>query len=205
MLDEGDYLVVKEPNGSVGAPLLMEALPESRLIFLVRDPRDVAASALDRHRKDSIAHKRRNMDARSRGKVAPGSRADSQPDNFVRGQAHRYLKNMTQVKRAYETYEGRKTLVRYEDLRAEAPGIMRRLYVELGIPVDEDELARAVEKHAWENIPEGMKGPGKDRRKATPGGWREELTPAQVEIVEKITSPLLKEFYPTSAMQRKGF
>jgi hypothetical protein len=42
---EGGYLVVKEPNGSIGAPLLMEAMPESRMVLLVRDPRDVAASA----------------------------------------------------------------------------------------------------------------------------------------------------------------
>src|SRR3712207_6072340 len=29
-LDTDDYLIIKEPNGSMGAPLLMEALPESR-------------------------------------------------------------------------------------------------------------------------------------------------------------------------------
>src|SRR3954451_19526008 len=43
----GSHLVIKEPNGSVGAPLLMEALPESRMILLVRDLRDVVASTLD--------------------------------------------------------------------------------------------------------------------------------------------------------------
>src|SRR5215210_4431888 len=46
-LGSEDFLIVKEPNGSVGAPLLMEALPESRMILLVRDPRDVVASVLD--------------------------------------------------------------------------------------------------------------------------------------------------------------
>src|SRR3712207_6950789 len=50
-LFRSDYLVVKEPNGSIGAPLLMEALPESRMILLVRDPRDVAASSIDARRK----------------------------------------------------------------------------------------------------------------------------------------------------------
>src|SRR5918994_2555806 len=34
-LGEEEYLVNKEPNGSVGDPLLMEALPESRMILLV--------------------------------------------------------------------------------------------------------------------------------------------------------------------------
>jgi hypothetical protein len=53
-----------------------------------------------------------------------------------------------------------------------------------------------VDKHAWENIPEEEKGQGKFYRKATPGGWREDLTPGQVEIVEQVSAPLLKAFYP---------
>jgi hypothetical protein len=50
---EKGYLIIKEPNGSIGAPLLAEAMPASRVIFLVRDPRDVAASGLDAARKGS--------------------------------------------------------------------------------------------------------------------------------------------------------
>jgi hypothetical protein len=73
---------------------------------------------------------------------------------------------------------------------------VRRIYSALGMETDDDELARAVEKHAWENVPEEDKGEGKFHRKATPGGWREDLTEEQVEAVERITSPLLKEFYP---------
>jgi hypothetical protein len=46
-----DYLVIKEPNGSVGAPLLVEALPESRMILLIRDPRDVVVSVLEGARR----------------------------------------------------------------------------------------------------------------------------------------------------------
>ena len=46
-VDEGGgYVVIKEPHGSRGASFLSEALPESRMILLVRDPRDVAISAL---------------------------------------------------------------------------------------------------------------------------------------------------------------
>jgi hypothetical protein len=39
----GGYLAVKEPGGSVGAGLIMEALPESGMVLLIRDPRDVVA------------------------------------------------------------------------------------------------------------------------------------------------------------------
>lgn len=85
--------------------------------------------------------------------------------------------------------------MRYEDLRSDTLGAMRRLYAALDIDVDADELSRAVEKHAWENIPAEKKGEGKFFRKAAPGGWREDLTPRQVRIVEEITAPLLEEFY----------
>jgi hypothetical protein len=69
------------------------------------------------------------------------------------------------------------------------------MYEELGIAVDPGELARAVEQHAWENIPEEKKGEGKFYRKASPGSWTEDLTPRQVEIVEEETASLLEEFY----------
>jgi hypothetical protein len=52
-----------------------------------------------------------------------------------------------------------------------------------------------VEKHAWENIPEEDKGPGKIRRKATTGRWHEDLTSAQVRIVENLTHEIIEEFY----------
>ena len=87
-------------------------------------------------------------------------------------------------------------LVRYEELRADTLGTVKRICSTLGMAADEDELAQAVEKHSWENVPEGKKGEGKFYRKATPGGWKEDLTPQQAETVERITAPLLKEFYP---------
>jgi hypothetical protein len=183
------YLVIKEPGGSAGAPLLMEALPESRMILLVRDPRDVAASWMDARRKGGWRHERNEGERKE-------TLADKDPDTYVGKRARAYLQNVGEAKRAYEAHEGRKVLVRYEELRADTLGTMRRIYSGLGIPADEGELARAVKEHSWENIAEDEKGEGKFYRKAKPGGWREDLTPEQVKTVEKITAPLLEEFYP---------
>jgi len=69
------------------------------------------------------------------------------------------------------------------------------MYSRLGIPVAEEQLQYVVEKHDWENIPDKRKGAGKPRRKATPGGWREDLTREQATSVESITAPVLDEFY----------
>ena len=192
VMGPSNYLVVKEPGGSVGAPLLVEALPESRMILLVRDPRDVTASWMDARRKGGWRHENRNM-----GERKPETLADKDPDAYVRERAKTYLRNVGNAKEAYDLHEGRKALVRYEDLRDDTLGTMRRIYSELGIPMEEEKLMRAVEKHSWENIPEEEKGEGKFHRKATPGGWRGDLTPEQAKTVEKITAPLLKEFYPS--------
>jgi hypothetical protein len=106
------------------------------------------------------------------------------------------VRNVGNSKLAYEDHRGRKALVKYEDLRADTLATMKHIYSSLGIPVDQGELARVVEKHSWENIPEENKGEGKFYRKATPEGWREDLTPEQAKTVERITAPLLEELYP---------
>jgi hypothetical protein len=183
------YLVIKEPNGSIGAPLLMEALPESCMILLVRDPRDVAASSLDSSSEDSWRN--RNLFEKL------GERGPSRPPNVVVEESTRgFLQSMGNAKQAYDAHEGRKVLVRYEDLREDTLGTMQRIYSALEIPVEQKDLWRAVEKHSWENIPEEQKGEGKFYRKASPGAWREDLTPEQIKTVERITAPLLREFYP---------
>ena len=186
------YLVVQEPNGSAGAPWLLEAFPESRMIFLVRDPRDVVASQLDAAKKGGWMYM---FTVRGEQREWPDSVADTNPTAFVEDMANRYMRDIGYVKQAYDHHKGPKVLVRYEDLRADTQGTMKRMYSALGLRVKERELARAVDKHAWESIAEDEKGEGKLRRKAKPGGWKEDLTLEQAEIVERITAPLLEEFY----------
>jgi hypothetical protein len=77
------------------------------------------------------------------------------------------------------------------------------MYSELGVGVDEGELARVVDKHSWENIPEDKKGEGKFYRKASPGGWKDDLTPEQAEIVERVTAPLLEQLYPDGVQSER--
>jgi hypothetical protein len=182
------YLLVKEPDGATGAPLMMEALPESRMLLLIRDPRDVASSALDATKVGGWMYEASKTTG---GKV----RSERKPDIFVKRRSKAYMRQITYAKRAYDAHEGPKALVRCEDLRADTLGTMRRLCKELAIPVGEEHLTRVIEKHSWENISTGEKGEGKFYRSAKPGGWREELTPEQATTVESITAPLLEEFY----------
>ncbi|MGH3147959.1 MAG: sulfotransferase domain-containing protein, partial [Rubrobacter sp.] len=187
----GEYLIIKEPNGSVGAPLLMEALPESRMILLIRDPRDVVASVLDAAREGGWLYESRE------GKTgARRSRLDRRPNAFARERARVYRRGVESAWLAFDAHKGPKVLVRYEDLRSDTLGEMKRIYTLLGMPATEEELGGAIEKHSWENVPEAEKGQGKFYRRGTSGGWREDLTKEQVEVVEKTTASLLERFYP---------
>ncbi len=196
--EAGGHVVIKEPNGSKGAPLLMEALPKSKMILLVRDPRDALASSMDARREGSWRDERRKARSEARGTKVPKTMTDEDTKSFVKSRAAGYLQHMGNAKLAFDAHRGRKILVRYEDLRADTLGAMERICADLEVPTSEEELAAVVERHAWENIPEEDKGEGKIRRKAKPGGWREDLTEEQIKMVERITAPLLDEFYPES-------
>ena len=171
-----EYLVIKDIGGS-GATVLSEALPESRLALLVRDPRDVVASWIDANRKGGW---------RAQGKG--GARHAKQL-------ATTYFQVVSGAIQAYDSHEGPKAVIRYEELISDASVSIRTLYGSLGISLDEGELGRVVRKHSWESIPEEKKGEGKFYRKAQAGSWREDLRPEEILLVEEITAPILKRFY----------
>lgn len=186
-LEKDGHLIIKEPNGALGAHLLSEALPESRVIFLIRDPRDIVASIVDAQREGSWTA--RQLGHRS-------SPVETNSEQFVRQRASLCLMSLEKSGEAYDNHRGPKVLIRYEELRADVLGTLRRVTTAIDAPVGEKGLRQAVEKHAWEKIPEKNKGEGKFYRKAKPGGWREDLTPKQARIVEEVTAPILNEFYP---------
>jgi hypothetical protein len=182
------YLIVKEPGGAIGAPLLMDALPESRMVLLVRDPRDFAASVLDAVKKGGWMYE--GLDEWARKDLS----SERAVLRYLKVLSNQYVRQMSNGKKAFDSHEGRKILLKYDALREDTLGTMRHLCAALAIPVDEQRLARAVVRHSWEKVPEKEKGAGKFYRKATPGGWREDLTPEQARIVEDITAPLIEEF-----------
>jgi hypothetical protein len=178
-------IVVKEPNGSMSAPLIMEAFRESRLVFVVRDPRDVVASQLDASRKGSW-YGREEYEA---------SILDTGEGDFVEQLARQYVINMNGAREAYAAHEGPKARVRYEDLMEDTFAVLKKIHDDLDIRLAPAQIRESISEHSWENIPEEEKGPGKIRRKASPGGWQEDLAPEQARMVERITAPLLDEFY----------
>jgi hypothetical protein len=192
LLAEGGYLIMNESSGSIGAPLLAQALPESRMIFLIRNPKAVVSSALEAAEeygwaRDPKGNRIGREVALGGIDESPAGRTEWHPDALVEKLASTYLQYAGNAKRAYEEHAGPKVLVRYEDLRTDTLGTMRRIYSELGMAVDEVKLSSVVERHSRELSSE--------EDGAITEWCREVLTEEQMAVVEKKTAPLLEEFY----------
>lgn len=187
-IDEGSMLVIKEPNGSVGASLISRALAESRFLLLIRDPRDAVASALGSNQRGGWLDKWAGRE--EAGIVSP---ADADPDGFVRAHAGIYLTDYQNALGAMRSHPGPKARVRYENLVSDAPRALTRLHKKLGLEVDWREAKSIAEKHSWANT-DAPTGEGEFKRKGKVGSFREDLTPEQVRIVEEITAPLMQRF-----------
>jgi hypothetical protein len=171
-------IVVKEPNGSHGADVLMSILGRSRMIFQLRDGRDVI---------DSMLHAR----SRRGWRLGPGGsgriQSESQRLGFVRRHARLWVNRTLAVQRAYEAHPPElRIAIRYEDLRADTMGTLRPLVDWLGLERSDEELEKAIATHSFESYPARAKGPTKPLRAATPGLWRENMSDAERLMMNEI-------------------
>jgi hypothetical protein len=180
---EDPLVVIKEPNGSYGAELLMSLLPRARMIFLSRDGRDVLDSQLALR-----------TTFRTRGRRMRRIREDKQRLTFVRTQARLWVNNMTAVQNAYAAHPpDQRITVRYEDLRSDTFVALRPLVDWLGTDRTDEQLHKAIEELAFEAVPRIAKGPGKGKRAATPGLWRENLSSEEQQVATELMGDKLTE------------
>jgi hypothetical protein len=148
--DEPPLLVIKEVNGSHGADLVMPLFPRSRMIFVVRDGRDV----LDSNSPGGWLLKR-NW-GRDRLGIAEGRR------EFVRETSLQWTARMNACRRAYEAHDSALRLeVRYEDLLADTAARLGELERWLGLPSGPKRMKSIAAKHAFDAVPEWGAGPRK--------------------------------------------
>jgi len=175
-------VVVKEPNGSHGAEMVMSTLSRSRMIFQLRDGRDVV---------DSLLHATSDG-----GWLAGMAQLDSQTQrlDFLRDHSRLWVNRTLAVQRAYDAHPPElRLIVRYEDLRENTVGTLHRIVDWLGIRRAQDELEAAASALAFESYPADAKGPGKALRAASPGLWRENLSEAEREVVNETMGETIRQ------------
>jgi hypothetical protein len=175
-------VVVKEPGSHV-ADLIFSLFPDSRLIFLVRDGRDVVDSWIDAYTRGSWA-----LDEGAYP-LAPEGRLD-----MVRWLSTVWTYRIAVVQAAYERRVGSaRVMLRYEDLLADPAKQLGRVCDTVGILASERRLAEIAGRHAYDAVSDDDKGEGKEVRSAKPGGWRANLTAEEQRAMLGIMGEKLTE------------
>jgi len=176
-------VVIKEPNGSQSIDVLMRAVPRARLLFLLRDGRDVVDSELAANLPDSWVTRE-----------FPGLRGIPEAErlNFVVQSAHKWLWRTEIVQRTCDRYPSQSHLVRYEDLVADPAGQLGGILDWLGLACTSQELESCVERYAFQRISAGVTGPTEFFRSGQPGAWRTNLRADEQAALERILGPTLR-------------
>lgn len=180
---ERPLVVIKEPNGSTGAPLILRSLPRSRAIFLIRDGRDVVDSLVDAVANGAW------LGGGPEGKevATPAGRL-----SFLRRHASLWVHRIGEVERALAEHSPElSTRVRYEELRAEPLARLTQIMRWLGLDPETAQAKEAVASSSFEGVPAESRGSGSPLRFASPGRWREGLSAAEQEAVMEIMGPRL--------------
>jgi Sulfotransferase family len=161
-------VIVKEPASHI-ADLLLSLFPASRMIFLLRDGRDVVDSWLAAHRPGAWA-----LDEGAFA-VAPHGR-----EALVRWQSSVWAYRTGVVQRAFRGHdESRRVMVRYEGLLRDPSRELRRICASFGFAASAERLEEIGRAHAFSSVPSHEKGADKEIRSAEPGGWRRHMTAAE--------------------------
>jgi hypothetical protein len=157
-------VVVKEPGSHV-ADLLLSAFPRSRLIFLLRDGRDVVDSWLDAYQWGSWAIEEGAFPVAVDGRLA-----------LVEWLSTVWTYRTRVVADAYERHDSEhRALIRYETLLRDPAGELVRAFEALGINADASEVRAIAERHSYDLVAPDRRGPRREVRSASPGSWRRNL------------------------------
>lgn len=175
-------VVVKEP-GSHAADTIMDLFPESCLIFLLRDGRDVVDSWLDGYRDGSWATEEGAYPLDDAGRPA-----------LIRWQSSVWLHRTEVVQGTYaRTDPGRRVLIRYEEMRADPISALEEICEVLGIEATSDQLERIAIANEFSRVPRAQRGAGRQIRRARPGGWASHMSREEILAMHEILAEKLDE------------
>ncbi|MDH3611072.1 MAG: sulfotransferase [Nitrosopumilus sp.] len=178
-------ICIKDPVSSNGIDIISECVPESKLLFLIRDGRDEVDSRMDMHRPDSWA------------KLRPFSNEKDRLDG-ISYYSTLWEVNTKNIQKGFDKHNSKlKILVKYEELKENTFDELKKIYEFLEIEISDEELNQIIDIYDFKNIPDSEKGTGKFNRTAKTGGWRDNFNEKEQNVMNSIMSKTLKQFgYP---------
>jgi hypothetical protein len=174
-VDDDPAIVIKDVGTSHAADITMSVLPRSRLLFMVRDGRDVI---------DSLIHAAQPGSWFARV-AKPLISSDAERLDFVRDKATEWACWTDSCQRAWANQPPElRRMARYEEFLADPVGELVALCQWIGLERDEPTLAATVRANRFGSGE--PTGPKEFARAATPGLWRQNLTPDEQQVAEEI-------------------
>jgi hypothetical protein len=170
--------VIKDPNGSQGADVIMATLPRSKLLFLLRDGRDVVDSEV----------------ASLQPRAWRGRRFDvtATRDELIEFAARNWLARTEIVESAFANHdEALRMMVRYEDLLDDPGGWLSRIYDWCGLEASADQIRATVAALSVDKV--AVRTAETFVRTATPGLWREHFDEAERKLLAGILDQKLRQ------------
>jgi len=181
-----EKIVIKEPSGSLAADILTECLPNSRIILLMRDPRDVIDSRID---EVSTGGWELELKKGVEDVVVNELRISS-----IRNNANYWVGLMKILMKTFENHsKDLRYLLRYEDLLTNTEQELEKLYQFLGIDIDEKNLNAIIQKFSFKKVPQEEKGKGQFKRFASPGKWKENFNEREKDVLNDILKDMLQK------------
>jgi LPS sulfotransferase NodH len=181
---EDAHVVIKEPNGSHAAPLILSLLPESRLVFLLRDGRDVVDSQLSLNGPGGLSAVWRGVAIET-----PEERLQ-----LVREESLNWVARMAATERAFQERPPElRWRLRYEDLLADPVACLGALLDWLDLERNDEAIAGAVDAHRFGSAAPSRTGASATRRAAAPGLWRESMTEEEIALAHELMGEKLVE------------
>lgn len=176
-------IIIKEPHGDMGYGLLAEVLPNSKMIILLRDGRDIIDSQVAAFSKGGW------MSTKSGLELSAENRKD-----FIEKKSNQWNSVVKELLKVYNDKEkDLKLLLKYEDLRFKTKELLPTIFDFVGIPINSKKIEKMVQKYSFENIPAEKKGQGKAIRSASPGKWEKNFNDKEKKIMNKIMKKSLKK------------
>jgi len=181
-------IIIKEPTpGTLGFETIADCFPNSKIIWLLRDGRDVIDSQIDAREH---GHSKGGRFSKHDGKPMQ----QNQRLNFIRNRAIIWIQIIQRMKKTFENHHpDLRLFVRYEDLRKNTIEELSKIYQFLGIDITRNKLEEIIEKYSFENIPKEQKGIGKARRTAKVGGWKENFNIEERDLMNSMLRDTLTQ------------
>jgi len=184
VVDLEKKVIIKEADVIDTSDIISDCFPNSKIIILVRDGRDVLDSSINGRQKDGWMTKSMNgipINEKKRSR-------------FIRNRSQFWVNLTENLLRTHTKHtNGFVYLVKYEDMLKDTQNELEKIYKFLEINISKDKIQNIVTKYDFSKIPAREKGSGKFYRSASPGLWREHFSDEEQNMMNEIMGNTLKK------------